>query len=47
MLAALQFLEEQELVEVVDYTPKRELKIYDITSKGTAVLKQLCGEQIT
>jgi hypothetical protein len=44
VLAALQFLEEHDLVEVVDLTAKRDLKIYDITNRGRAVLKQLCGE---
>jgi DNA-binding PadR family transcriptional regulator len=44
VLAALQFLEENELVEIVDYTAKRELKIYDITSKRRAALRQLCGK---
>ena len=44
VLAALQFLEQHNLVEVVDYTAKRELKIYDINNHGRAVLKQLCGE---
>ncbi|MDF7824389.1 hypothetical protein P4B35_10230 [Pontiellaceae bacterium B12227] len=44
VLAALQFLEEHELVEVVDRTNKRDLKIYDVTNRGRAVLKQLCGE---
>ncbi len=44
VLEALQFLEGHELVGVVDYTSKRELKIYDITNRGRTVLKQLCGE---
>ena len=44
VLAALQFLEEHDLVEVVDLTAKRDLKIYDVTNRGRAVLKQLCGE---
>lgn len=44
VLAALQFLEQHDLVEVVDCTAKRELKIYDITNRGRLVLKQLCGE---
>ena len=43
VLAALQFLEEHNLIEVVNHTPKRELKIYDITNRGRAVLKQLCS----
>lgn len=29
---------------VVDLTAKRDLKIYDVTNRGRAVLKQLCGE---
>ena len=41
VLAALQFLEERDLVEVVDRTDKRELKIYDITNRGRTVLEKL------
>jgi predicted Zn-ribbon and HTH transcriptional regulator/predicted transcriptional regulator len=41
VLAALQFLEERDLVEVVDRTDKRELKIYDITRRGRTVLEKL------
>lgn len=44
VLAALQFLEHHDLVEVVDYTAKRDLKIYDVTDRGRAVVKQLCGD---
>lgn len=44
VLAALVFLEEHDLVEVVDHTDKRELKVYDVTNRGRTVLKQLCGE---
>lgn len=44
VLAALLFLEEHDLVEVVDRTTERELKIYDVTDRGRAVLKQLCGD---
>lgn len=44
VLAALKFLEEQDLVEVTEYTVKRELKIYEITNQGRIVLKQLCRE---
>ena len=44
VLAALQFLEVHDLVEVVDRTNKRELKIYVVTAKGRSVLKQFCGE---
>ena len=44
VLAALQFLEEYELVEVIDRTNKRDLKVYDVTNLGRAVLKKLCGE---
>lgn len=44
VLAALAFLEEHDLVEVVDFTNKRDLKVYDITNRGRTVLKQLCDE---
>lgn len=44
VLAALHFLEKKDLVEIVDYTDKRELKVYDATNRGRSVLKQLCGE---
>ncbi len=41
VLAALVFLEEHDLVEVVDFTNKRELKVYDITNRGRTVLEKL------
>jgi DNA-binding PadR family transcriptional regulator len=44
VLAALQFLEKHELIEVIDHTPKRDLKNHDVTNRGRAVLKQLCGK---
>lgn len=38
VLSALQFLENNGLVEVVDYTRKRDLKIYAVTTKGGDIL---------
>ncbi len=38
VLAALKFLETKLLIETVDYTTKRDLKIYQITTLGRDVL---------
>jgi DNA-binding PadR family transcriptional regulator len=38
VIAALKFLEEHHLVETVDHTDKRELKIYQTTDLGRTIL---------
>ncbi|WP_309399976.1 hypothetical protein [Cerasicoccus maritimus] len=38
VLAAIKYLEQHLLVEVVDYTAKRNLKIFDLTALGRDVL---------
>jgi DNA-binding PadR family transcriptional regulator len=41
VLAALKFLEEHHLVETVDHTDKRELKIYQTTDLGKTILNHV------
>ena len=43
-LSSIQFLETNQLAEVLDYTKKRDLKIYSITHKGLKILRLLQPE---
>lgn len=46
-LSGMQFLHQHDLAEIVDFTRKRDLKIYRITNKGRRILKLVEPNQPT